>query len=58
MVTGNPGFAATYALSQSLPADTVSEPTSSRWIWLLLALLLGILIGLLICWLGRKKARL
>lgn len=57
MVTGNPGFAATYALSQSLPADTVCESTESRWIWILLGLLLGVLIALLICLLRRKRAR-
>lgn len=55
MVTGNPGFAATYVLSQSLPVDAISEPTSSRWIWILLGLLLGVLIALLICCLLRRK---
>jgi hypothetical protein len=55
MVTGNPGFAATYALSQGVMADTVSETSPSRWIWILLAFLLGIVLALLICLLMRKK---
>jgi hypothetical protein len=61
MVTGNPGFATTYALSQGLVANTVCETIPSRWIWILiwilLGLLLGVLIALLICLLRRKKAR-
>ena len=57
MVTGNPGFATTYALSQGLLADAVSETVPSRMIWTLLGLLLGILIALSICLLTRRKAR-
>jgi hypothetical protein len=56
MVTGNPGFATTYVLSQSVVADSVSETIPSRLIWILLGLLLGILIALLICLLRRKRA--
>lgn len=57
MVTGNPGFATTYALSQGLVADAVCESIPSRWIWILLGLLVGVLIALLICLLRRKRAR-
>jgi LPS O-antigen subunit length determinant protein (WzzB/FepE family) len=57
MVTGNPGFATTYALSQGQVADAVCESIPSRWIWILLGLLLGVLIALLICLLRRKRAR-
>jgi len=64
MVTGNPGFAATYALHQCVLADAVSdtipspcEPPSSRWKWILLGLLLGLVIGLLIFLLRRKWAK-
>ncbi len=57
MVTGNPGFAPTYALSQGLVADAVSETAPSRLIWILLGLLLGVLIALMICLLRRKRAR-
>jgi len=57
MVTGNPGFATTYALSQGVAAGAVSETIPSRWIWILLGLLLGVLIALLICLLRRKRAR-
>jgi hypothetical protein len=56
MVTGNPGFATTYVLSQSLVTDTVCDPIPSKWMWILVGLLLGVLIALLICWLSRKKA--
>jgi hypothetical protein len=56
MVTGNPGFATTYALSQGLVVDVVCESVPSRWIWVLLGLLLGVLIALLICLLRRKSA--
>jgi len=55
MVTGNPGFAATYALSQGVLAGAVNEPVPSRWIWILLGLLLGFVLALLICLLTRKK---
>jgi len=57
MVTGNPGFAPTYALSQGVLADAVSETAPSRLIWILLGLLLGVLIALMICLLRRKRAR-
>jgi uncharacterized protein involved in exopolysaccharide biosynthesis len=64
MITGNPGFAATYALSQSVVAEAVSksippvcEPNPSKLIWILLGLLLGLLIALLIFLLWRKKAQ-
>jgi hypothetical protein len=66
MVTGNPGFATTYALSQCLVADAVSETIladavsetiPSRLIWILVGFLLGVLITLLICLLRRKWAR-
>jgi len=56
MVTGNPGFATTYALSQGVMVDAVGETIPSRWIWILLALLLGLLVALLICLLRRKRA--
>jgi hypothetical protein len=66
MVTGNPGFASTYALSQSVLADAVSETVladaasetiPSRLPWILVGLLLGVLITLLIFLLRRKWAR-
>jgi hypothetical protein len=62
MVTGNPGFATTYTLSQSVVTDAVSvtiPPVSnpSRSIWILLGLLLGLLIALLIFMLWRKRTR-
>jgi len=62
MVTGNPGFATTYALGQSVqadlaPADDTTGETPSNLSRLLLALLIGILIGLLICLLKRRWSR-
>ena len=57
MVTGNPGFAATYALSQGVMAGAVNETIPSRWIWILCGLLLGLFVALLICLLRRKTAR-
>jgi hypothetical protein len=57
MVTGNPGFATTYALSQSPFAGTERETSPSRLIWILLGLLLGVLIALLMCLLRRSRAR-
>jgi hypothetical protein len=54
MVTGNPGFAPTYALSQGALADAVSETAPSRLIWILLGLFLGVLIALIICLLRRR----
>lgn len=55
MVTGNPSFATTYALSQSIVAEKVSETIPSRLIWILLGLLLCVLLALLFCLLRRKR---
>lgn len=64
MTTGNPGFAATYALSQSVLADAlnkeippVCDPDSSWLKWLLIGLLIGLFIALLIFLLWRKKTQ-
>ena len=57
MVTGNPGFAATYALSQSALAVAGGETGPSRLIWILLGLLLAALIALLICLLRCRRVR-
>jgi len=66
MVSGNPGFAATYVLAQaaqfeSAPGDADGADDSTRplnlWL-LLLVLLIGILIGLLLCALKRRRSKL
>lgn len=62
MVTGNPGFAATYALSQRVVADAVREtiipscePNQSKLKWILLGSLLGLVIALMIFLLWRNR---
>ena len=55
MVTGNAGFATTYALRQDLQANPVPKPCDNRTlVWILIGLLLLAVILLLICWLRRR----
>jgi len=57
MVTGNPGFATTYALSQAAAEGALTEKCPSKWIlilWIGIGLFLGVGITLLI-WLLRRK---
>lgn len=60
-VTGNPGFATTYALGQGVISGMAGhaipskDTTWSWWIWLLLGLLLGALIVLMASLLKHKK---
>jgi hypothetical protein len=53
MVTGNPGFATTYAFSQGLQANPATKPCNWRLVLILGGLLLLALILLIICWLRR-----
>jgi hypothetical protein len=64
MVTGNPGFATTYALSQSVvanarPRGSIEESIPSKFnsISIFVGLLLGLLISLLVFLVWRKKIK-